>query len=325
MTAFAVCRAAGLAEAPLERRWLIEGLWAAEACGIVGGEPKCGKSFLALDLAVAVASGAPALRTFPVAHTGPVLLYPAEDAAHAVRRRLEGIARVAKVAFDDLDVHVITEPELRLDLERDRERLTRTVDAIRPRLVVLDPFVRLHRVDENVAGEVAPILAGLRALQRRFATAVLVVHHARKGAAHARAGQALRGSSELHAWGDSNLYLRRHGEALTLAIEHRHALSAEGLGLALVDHGDAVALEPVTSSPPTSAETAEPTVTERVFDVLASASRPLSIRALRERCRIRTTRICDALAELAATGRVRRSAHGYEIVAPAAFPAPPLS
>ena len=38
---------------------------------------------------------------------------------------------------------------------------------------------------------------------------MLVVHHARKGAGNARAGQALRGSSEFHAWGDFNLYTLR--------------------------------------------------------------------------------------------------------------------
>ncbi len=55
----------------------------------------------------------------------------------------------------------------------------------------------------------------------------------RKGAAHARAGQALRGSSEFHAWGDSNLYLRRVGEQLTLTVEHRAAASITGITLAL--------------------------------------------------------------------------------------------
>jgi hypothetical protein len=44
-----------------------------------------------------------------------------------------------------------------------------------------------------------------------------------KGAGNARAGQALRGSSEFHAWGDSNLYLRRDGDDLTLTVEHRAA------------------------------------------------------------------------------------------------------
>jgi general secretion pathway protein A len=58
-----------------ERRWLITGLWSEEAVGIVGGEPKCCKSFLALDMAVSVAAGTPCLRRFPVTHAGRVLLY----------------------------------------------------------------------------------------------------------------------------------------------------------------------------------------------------------------------------------------------------------
>jgi hypothetical protein len=41
-------------------------LWSEQAVGIVGGEPKCCESFLALDLAVAVASGTTCLRRFAV-------------------------------------------------------------------------------------------------------------------------------------------------------------------------------------------------------------------------------------------------------------------
>jgi RecA-family ATPase len=96
---------------------------------------------------------------------------------------------------------VITTPTVSLDLLEDQERLRATVARLQPTLLVLDPFVRLHRIDENASTEVAPVLAYLRDLERHFHTAVLLVHHAR--AAHVRAGQALRGSSELHAWGDS--------------------------------------------------------------------------------------------------------------------------
>jgi len=98
-----------------EAEWLIEGLWSREAVGIIGGEPKCGKSFLALDLAVAVASGTPCLRRFPTNESGSVLLYVAEDAWHIVRQRLEGIACATGVNFASLNVHVITVPTLRLD------------------------------------------------------------------------------------------------------------------------------------------------------------------------------------------------------------------
>jgi len=145
-----------LAERADEHRWLVAGLWSEQAVGIVGGEPKCCKSFLALDLAVSVASGTPCLRRFVVPKAGRVLLYAAEDALHIVRRRLDGIAVAAGAMLANLDIQVITVPALRLDLEVDRRNLAETVDRLRPRLLILDPFVRLHRIDENASGEVAP-------------------------------------------------------------------------------------------------------------------------------------------------------------------------
>ena len=96
-------------------RWLVEGLWSEQAVGILGGEPKCCKSFLALDLAVSVASGLPCLRRHPVRQSGRVLLFPAEDSLAVVRRRLQGICAAAGAAFEALPVEVITAPALRLD------------------------------------------------------------------------------------------------------------------------------------------------------------------------------------------------------------------
>jgi RecA-family ATPase len=133
---------------PEERRWLVEELWAEQAVGLIGGEPKCGKSFLALELAVAVAGGVPALRRFPTREPGPVLLFSGEDALHVLRERIAGIAVARGVAFETLDLHVIAVPSLRLDQPDPAQRLAATVHALRPRLLVLDPFVRLHRIDE---------------------------------------------------------------------------------------------------------------------------------------------------------------------------------
>ena len=198
-----------------QTHWLVEELWTDQAVGILGGEPKCCKSFLALDVAVSVASGAACLRQFPVRRSGPVLLFPAEDSLAVVRQRLEGIAAIAQVPFASLPVQVITAPVLRLDTPNDRSRLTETVRQYRPILLILDPLIRLHRLDENDATQIAALLSYLRELQRQFQLAVLLVHHARKDSHGARPGQALRGSSELHGWGDSNLYLRRQREQLT--------------------------------------------------------------------------------------------------------------
>jgi hypothetical protein len=313
MKALPTIRAAQLA-APQrdEQIWLIEGLWSAQGVGIIGGEPKCGKSFLALDLAVSVASGTPCLRCFPARQCGAVLLFAAEDAPHIVRGRLEGIAAAAGADFSSLDVHVITAPTLRLDHLDHQQALHATVAGLKPVLLVLDPLVRLHAIDENVAAEVAPLLGFLRNLQRDHRTAVALVHHARKGAAHERGGQALRGSSELHAWGDSNLYLRRNGQSLQLSIEHRAAPGADRLQLALKANPPALALELIDQQPAEPQHT-QPSARQRLEQILAEAETPLSQRQLRDAARMRASHVAELLGQLITAGRVTRSADGYRL------------
>jgi len=249
-----------------------------------------------------------------------VLLYAAEDALPIVRERLEGIARAAGVAWPTLNVHVITEAALRLDTPRDRERLHDTVESLQPRLLVLDPFVRLHRIDENAASEVVPILASLRDLQRCHKTAVVLVHHARKGAGHMRAGQALRGSSELHAWGDSNLYLRRQADLLHLSIEHRAAQAPEPLVLELGEDPE-LALRVIDERPHENAthRTADPI--QRVLEALAQAREPLTQKALREQCRMRTATLGRCLQQLTDQQRIVRR-EGSFALAPSEGPHP---
>lgn len=315
VTLLPVARAADLDPRSAEQDWLIEDLWGDEAVGIIGGEPKTCKSFLALEIAVAVASGAPCLRRFPVVHTGRVLLFAAEDALGVVRHRLDGICAAAEVDLATLDLHVITAPTLRIDTDDDQRRLADTVAALRPTLLVLDPFVRLHRVDENVCSEVAPLLAYLRDLQRRFALAIVVVHHARKGAGRARAGQALRGSSEFHAWLDSALYLRRIDDELTLTIEHRAAPSHGPIPVHLAATGTALALSaaPAPIPPMPALPESAATPAQRIEAALAELETVATLDDLRRACRMRTQSLCDALAELVRAGRVVKSEAGYRL------------
>ena len=302
-------RAHRLALVPEQERWLVEGFWSERAVGIVGGEPKCCKSFLALDLAVSVASGRPFLRRFGVHRPGRVLVFCAEDPQCVVRARLEGIAHAAGVDFAALDV---SSSPLRacVSICPTTASGCRTRSS-RPRLLVLDPFVRLHRVDENVAADVAPLLEYLRGLERRFGVAIVLVHHARKGAGGVRAGQALRGSSELHAWGDSNLYLRRKDRNLLLTVEHRAAASSETeLAIALRSEGASLALHVVDETPPPQDA---PSPTERLHDALALAEGPMTLRDLRTACRMRMATVSEILSELTQRGEVMRTPAGYRL------------
>src|ERR1700677_2033177 len=162
------------------QRWLVEGLWGASSVGVIGGAPKCAKTWLGLDMALSVATGTACLGKYAAPEPGPVLVYLAEDALPIVRERIEGMARHRGIDLARVEIHVITTPTLRLDRDRDRMRVLETSKQLRPRLLILDPLVRLHGIDENHAGEVAEILEYFRSLQRQVDLSVLLVHHTAK-------------------------------------------------------------------------------------------------------------------------------------------------
>ena len=309
MTHFPTRKPVELEHRPATQSWLVDTLWGEQAVGILGGDPKTGKTFMALDLAIAVASGQPCLRHYPVQTPGPVLLYAAEDAAHIVRARLEGIAHAAQTCFETLDIAIIDTPVMRLDEAEHRQRLANTVSQVRPRVLILDPLVRLHSRDENAVGEIAPILAFLRDLQRSFATAVLLVHHARKSGGN-RPGKALRGSGELFAWTDSLAYLQRRKQRIVMTLEHRAAASHDDIELELVtlEHGPALR----RVAPAGTSQTTE-TPRDRILQVLEGADTPLSVRQIRERAGVRNATVSATLEQLCCADRVIRNRHGYII------------
>lgn len=305
-----VVRAAELDEPDAARRWLIETLWARAGVGIIGGAPKCWKSWLGLDLAVSVASATPCLDTFPVAEPGAALLYMAEDTGADVKGRLAGLCRHRGLALATLPLFVITAPSVRLDLPRDQHRLAETVRRQAPRLLLLDPFVRLHRINENQASEVAAVLGYLRDLQRTYDLAVVVVHHARKHGGSPD-GHSLRGSGDFFAWVDSALFVRRHRRQVVLSVEHRAAGAPEPVTLALLGterdlHLAIVAGEPQGAAANPSAPADLDTALLAALD--HAAPEGLARAALRAGLRVRNERLGDALTRLAAAGHIAQ--HG---------------
>ena len=129
-------------------RWLVERLWGESSVGVIGGAPKCAKTWRGLDLALSVATGTACLGRYAVPRPGPVLIYLAEDALTVVRERVEGMARHRGLELAGVNIHVITAASLRLDRELYRQQLLETARRLRPRLLLLDPLVRLHGVDE---------------------------------------------------------------------------------------------------------------------------------------------------------------------------------
>jgi len=308
-----VVHASALKSEPEQKPWLIEQLWMRGAVGIVGGPPKMLKTWLALEMAVSVASRSPCLGTFPVHASGPVLLFAAEDSQSKVRSRLESLARHHGFDLEQIDLQVITADTLRLDRATDQGRLEATVMFYKPVLLVLDPLVRLHSLDENQSGPMAALLGFFRALQRKTGAAIAIVHHARKNISpSAGAGNTLRGSGDLYAWVDSLICVQRRRDRVTLLAEHR---SAPGLGPLPIELSPSLAPNQVPYLRLASVaadETPEhDSLPNRILNLLEGAASPLTTDNIRSSLHVRKQRVVDTLRQLCEENEIVRVGNAY--------------
>jgi hypothetical protein len=156
---------------------------------------------------------------------------------------------------------------------------------------------------------VAELLAYFRSLQRQLDLSVLLVHHTRKNAGGGvAAGQGLRGSGDIHAFGDSNLYLRRSREQLVLSTEHRAAPASAPVYLELVaTNAQTTHLEVLGELQDGQRRSLE----EQALDLLAKGG--VFTRAkLRNSLGVKNERLGEVLESLERAGRLRRTPAGWQ-------------
>ena len=210
--------------------------------------------------------------------------------------------------IDDLDLFAITCPSLRLDLARDQKLLNATLSALRPRILLLDPLVRLHRLDENSAADISMLLGFIREMQRAHDSAIALVHHASKKH-RAQPGQALRGSSDLHAFGDSNAYVARKKEQIVLAIKQRSAKSVAPLDLQLISKPDGSGAHLELTAPPAS--NAGQSLEDRTLVLLGHSTVPLTRTAIRKQLQVNNAKLGQTLIDLEKNKRILRTPKGW--------------
>jgi RecA-family ATPase len=83
-------------------RWLIQGLWPADAYGVLAAQEKAGKTWAALDLAVDVATGRPWLDHFACPPPARCWSSSAKGGERATVRRIEAMATAKGIDPDQL-------------------------------------------------------------------------------------------------------------------------------------------------------------------------------------------------------------------------------
>ena len=191
----------------------------------VGGEPKVGKSLLVANLALSLAAGVDRMG-FPIPAPRRVLICQFELPVPQFVSRLATMRRSLGAVADQ---HLLVDTRASGQLLSAAQGLNHFVAAARAaaaEVVVLDPLYSTHDQDENDTRAMAALCQSLLRLRDASGAALVVIHHVRKTIGRHEIGSAFRGSSALHAVGDSYLLLTRPSPQLPtveLRFQFRYA------------------------------------------------------------------------------------------------------
>src|SRR6266436_439086 len=218
----------------------------------VGGEPKVGKSLLVANLALSLAAGADRLG-FSIPAPRRVLICQFELPVPQFVSRLAHMRRALGAAADQ---HLLVDTRAAGHLLSAAQGLNHFVSAARAaaaEILVLDPLYSTHDQDENDTRAMAALCQSLLRLRDASRAALVVVHHVRKSIGRHEIGSAFRGSSALHAVGDSYLLLTRPSpqfHTVELRLQFRYAAPQPPRLLDL--DPDTLWFSPAGQTPPTA-------------------------------------------------------------------------
>ena len=177
-------------------RWLVQDIL--PAGGLVGlyGPPGAGKSFLAIDLALAVASGKP---WHGHAVESGFALYVSGEGGTGIGKRVQAWLSSNSVNANDVNIAWLTESVPISSTSEDMDvlfvRLNNEVEQS-PSLVIIDTLARCFDGDENLQEDMGRFIAGVDRLRREFHATVVVVHHTRLDTERERGSTAFRGAAD---------------------------------------------------------------------------------------------------------------------------------
>lgn len=201
------------------------GLLPAESKLIVGGAAKSNKSYLILNIGLAIAQGTPLFGAmyanntpvFPVPHPRNVLLIEQEIGRSGLKTRLSTILE-ARPSWNFVPFYIRSRDlSLSMDTPEGIAAIDREIEETSPKVLILDPLSKMHNRDENSAQEMGLVMRKGDYWISKFGVSIIYVHHTglatfdptntRKG------GARLRGSSVIFADVDSMIEIVRRSAA----------------------------------------------------------------------------------------------------------------
>lgn len=262
--------------------WIEPGLLPPAGILFVGGEPKVGKSLLVANLALALAAGKDRAG-FTIPAPRRVLVCQFELPTPQFVGRLATMRRSLGAAADQ---NLLVDTRAGGNLLSAPQGLNHFLNAARQaaaEVIVLDPLYSTHDQDENDTRSMAALCQSLLRLRDASKAALIVVHHVRKSIGREEIGSAFRGSSALHAVGDSYLLLTRpsaHLAAVELRFQFRYAAPPEPRLLQL--DPQTLSFSAAGAAPARTAVTRKKVEQEHVTQALAGLGRQARYNQLRQ-------------------------------------------
>jgi 5S rRNA maturation endonuclease (ribonuclease M5) len=193
--------------------WLVQGLITRMGTAIMGAAPKAGKTWAALEIAIAITTGTPAFGEFKTS-PGRVSYFFAEDLKRQVRNRVRATLAGRGLTHSTIGdrLHVCPRGQF-LDITKNDDLAWLIASARKLGkldLLVLDPLRDISSAAEDKSDEMGPVMKRLRLVGELLGCTVLVVHHKGKpseNTAKRSGGQQLRGSGAIHGSTDSGIYI----------------------------------------------------------------------------------------------------------------------
>lgn len=189
-------------EPPLE--WLIEGLWVDRSKGFIAGHPGVGKTWIALDMLLAVVTGGLCMGRYQAAYKAPCLLIEEEASRRNLQRRIHSLARARNLKPEDVaQLYHITQQFT--NVPQDAKQITDFVSTHGIKLVVFDSLRAVHSAKENSSDDMVPILKAFSEISIVGGCSVVLIHHLAKSNvenASKNIFERMRGTGSLWAWRD---------------------------------------------------------------------------------------------------------------------------
>lgn len=165
-----------------EVEWISEKILAKQSICFIAGMEETNKTWLCMDLALAIATGSNWLGKFST-KAKRVLYIDQEQYKGETQRRISSLMAARGLDKKDLyNLKIKPDSTIRLDLTNSYEAFKKLLEDVQPEVIIIDSFKTFHTKDINSNLDMQKILELVKELRTQYGCAFVFIYHENKGA-----------------------------------------------------------------------------------------------------------------------------------------------